>query len=75
MILPTKYVSTNECLLSAGAIILQHIREPTMLSALWEKIKSQPSIQTYERFVLALDMLYILKLIDINDSLLMRVEK
>ena len=75
MILPTKHTTAHETLIGAGALILEQLSKPITLSYLWETVKSGPSIQTYERFVLALDMLHIIGIIEIKDSTIMRIKK
>lgn len=75
MILPTKYLNENETLLNVGAIILKHLGEDSLLSKLWENVKLEPSVGNYERFVLALDLLYILGAVEIKNNKMHKVNK
>lgn len=74
MILPTKHTAANEALIGAGALILQQTSKPVLLSNLWEAVKANPAVLTYERFILTLDMLHIIGVIDIEDNMVMRVQ-
>lgn len=75
MILPSKHVSTEESMLGLGATLLQHIKKESSLSDLWEKVKIIPSIATFERFILALNLIYLLGLIDIKNNNIVLVSK
>ena len=73
MIMPSKYLREDEALIGVGAALLQNINEATNLSTLWEDTKNISSIGTFERFILALDLLFLLGLIEINNNEIVRV--
>ncbi|WP_405125025.1 ABC-three component system middle component 6 [Ralstonia pseudosolanacearum] len=73
MILPTKHISQNEALIGVGATILTHLDEPITVSSLWERLRLESNIGTFERFVLASNLLYLIGAIDIKDGLIGRV--
>ena len=75
MILPTKHLSVENCLLGVGALILANLEKPTTLSALWEEVRSLPEISTYERFILGLDLLYMIEVIEIREGTLRRLQQ
>jgi hypothetical protein len=75
MILPTKHITTNQALIGAGAIILQELRRPISVSSLWEIVREAASVGTYERFVLALDMLHIVGAVQLDNNMIRRAEK
>lgn len=75
MILPTKHISTQQALIGTGALILQELSRPISVSKLWENVRSQSAVDTYERFVLTLDMLYIIGIITIEKNKIRRAEK
>ena len=71
MILPTKHLSEDRALLGIGAEILRLLDEPKTVSRLWHELRHQgrsPPLSsiTYDWFVLALDLLYALKAIDLE---------
>lgn len=68
MILPSKYLREQDTLIGVGAIMLKHLYQEKTLSSLWDLIKNEEEVATYERFVLGLDFLFILGLIDINSE-------
>lgn len=79
MILPTKHMPLERALLTVGSQILKQLDRQKTVSALWEKIIAEysdaqngnPGI-SYDWFVLALDLLYAIEAIEINDGLLYR---
>lgn len=75
MILPTKHITEHEALIGAGGLVLEEISKPVSLSHLWENVKSNSSVQTYERFILTLDMLHIVGAIEIEESMIVRIKK
>ncbi len=72
MILPTKRLNPDRALLSVGGEVLHLLREPKTVSRLWDEIKKARNAQpekaplTYDWFVLALDLLCILKAVEIE---------
>ena len=79
MILPSKHLSQERALLTVGGRILQHLRQPKTVSALWEELplraENSPhstSPLSYDGFVLALDLLYLIGAIEMEDGLLTR---
>lgn len=74
MILPTKYISEDQALLGVGAIILLEIKRPQTVTSVWEKVRSHPSIGPFERFVLALDMLFITGVIKLTNEMIERAK-
>lgn len=75
MILPTKHISTQNSLLGVGATILLHLDQPRTVTALWERVRDLSEIRVFEKFVLALDFLYAIDAIDIDNGLLVRSRK
>lgn len=75
MILPSKHLSQERALLSVGAKILQHLQIPKTVSTIWEELtktgddKALPTIG-YNNFILALDLLYSISAIEMEDGLL-----
>ena len=72
MILPSKHISEEQALIGVGAILLIELRNPHTVTSLWEKVRTNNSVGTFERFVLALDMLYITGVIKLSEGLIMR---
>jgi hypothetical protein len=72
VILPTKHISPNNSLIGVGATILRNIQEGITVTRLWECVKLNPEVATFERFILALDLLYIIGIIEFEKGLLKR---
>lgn len=79
MILPSKHLSQDRALLTVGARLLTQLTTPTTVSALWEAISgptstsggNKPALR-YDAYVLCLDLLFLMGLIEIQDGLLRR---
>lgn len=73
MILPSKHIRAEQTLLGVGAVLLQELRRPCTVSSLWEKVRRNAVVGPFERFVLALDMLYLLGAVTITEGLIEKV--
>lgn len=74
MILPTKHISPERSLLGVGAVILRNMRGEQTATRLWEHVRSSPEVGTYERFILALALLYAINAVTFEDGLVRRHE-
>lgn len=74
MILPSKYTRETHALVGVGAILIDEVRRPCTVSALWERVHDSPSVATFERFVLGLELLYLLGLVSLADGIVERTE-
>lgn len=78
MILPTKRLSESRSLLVVGADILRLLKGPKTVSRLWDEMQKTRSTRsssvtlTYDWFVLALDLLYTISAIDMEQGLVSR---
>lgn len=72
MILPTKHIPQNEALIGVGATLLAHLGMPMTVSGLWERLRKEPNVGNFERFVLASNLLYLIGAIEIRDGLIFR---
>lgn len=76
MILPTKGISPEKALLSVGAFILRDLDEPKTVSRLWtdlRQVEEGPPDLTFDWFVLALDLLYLMGTLDYLGGRVLRV--
>lgn len=72
MILPTKYIPFGETYLFVGGIILKNLNAPRTVGELWRRVRRETAVATLDRFYLALDFLYTLKLIAFTKGVLHR---
>ena len=70
LILPSKHISEDQALLGVGAVLLGELRTPQTVTSLWEKVRLHRSVGTFERFVLALNLLHITGVIFLSDGLI-----
>lgn len=75
MILPSKHLKTAYSLIWTGGILLQKLKEPKSVGLLWEEVKSDAYLRNYQRYVLSLDLLYLLSIIDLEDGLIKVIKK
>ena len=68
MIMPNKYLKEEDTLLGASATIFNNLSSKQSLSELWDLVKEDDRIYNFERFILSLDMLYILGCIDFDEK-------
>lgn len=74
MIMPNKYLKEEDTLLGASAVIFENLSKQQSISELWDKVREDKSVYNFERFILSLDLLYMLNLIELNNNKLMRVK-
>jgi len=72
MILPSKHISEEQTLLGIGAVLLRSLEQPQTVTSLWDKVRDDQSVGTYERFVLALDLLHIIGVINLSHGMIQR---
>ena len=72
MILPNKHVGPRESLLGAGALVLRELDRPRTVTASWDRLRTDPAIRSFDRFILALDLLFSMGLVTLEDGLLVR---
>ena len=78
MILPTKGIHADRALLSIGADILRLLDEPKTVSRLWDEARSARSTRvasptlSFDWFVLALDLLYALGIVELEQGRIIR---
>ena len=75
MILPTENLHERDSLLGVGAVVLQSLTAPRTVTQLWSRLRQDPSVATYERFILALVLLYILGAIHFDDDRIHRATR
>jgi hypothetical protein len=77
MILPTKGLAVDRALLSVGAELLRRLDRPKTVSRLWEQVRQPQSglleAISYDWFLLAVDLLYLLNAVDFEDGRLQRI--
>ena len=75
MILPSKHLSERRALLTVGSEILNLLDKPRTISSVWEelrggKVEAKRRPLSYDWFVLALDLLFLMDAVALRDGLL-----
>lgn len=70
MILPDKNRNLKYSLLGFGGLILNELTINQTISSLWEKMRNEGKIKSYEKFILTLDFLYSIQLIEYRNGIL-----
>lgn len=58
-----------------GAELITRLEQPRTISSLWEQMKVVKGVNSYENFILALDFIFLLDLIDFEKGFIRRIEK
>lgn len=73
MILPTKRMPSDRCLLGVGARVLRQLRRPETVSRLWETLmRDGNEAVPYDWFILSLDLLFVVGAVEFIEG---RVQK
>ncbi|MHB1538560.1 MAG: ABC-three component system middle component 6 [Acidimicrobiales bacterium] len=72
MILPTKHLPLERTLLAAGAQVLECLNRPSTVSGLWEHVRRDVAFPSFDHLVLALDVLFTLGMVELDDGRLKR---
>ena len=68
MILPTKHLPLERTLLAAGAQLLRRLERPLTVSSLWDDVRRDVAFPSFDHLVLALDVLFALGLVTLEDG-------
>jgi len=74
MIMPNKNIKLSYSLLGIGSILLTNLSRPKTVSTIWENVKKYDEVNNFEKFVLAMDLLFSLNLIIFDDGLIRRIK-
>lgn len=75
MIVPTKHLRPQDSLLGSGGVVLNALRKPRSVSELWSRLRDEPTVSSYERLILTLDMLFVLGAVEYNEGVLSRQQR
>ena len=75
MILPTKHIKLQNCILNLGSVLLNNITGRQTVTLLWDKSKELSEVKTFERFTLGLDLLFTLGLIEFKEGIIVRLKE
>lgn len=70
MLLPDKYVAVERSLLGQAAIILRHREADRTVSELWSALVADDSSWTFDRFAMALSLLFGFGVVGLQNGIL-----
>lgn len=71
MILPNKHLLSQDSLIGVGGLLLTKIGPGgATVSKLWEGVRDRREVVTYDRFILALDTMYLLGYLKLEDGMI-----
>ena len=70
VLLPNKTLRLSNSVIGIGAVIIQHMESQETVSSLWEKVKHEEAINTFEKFVTGLVFLFSLQAVQFQDGIL-----
>lgn len=74
MILPSKHISLSESFFGLGGVILGFLKTPLTVDEIWHRFykinntKQFPAYHSFDNVILALDYLFVIGAIDINEQ-------
>ncbi len=74
MIVPNKNIRLQNSLLGMGAQLLAQLRHSQTVSSLWDRAKTVKEINSYDKFVLTLDFLFMMNLVEYKDGLVLKAQ-
>lgn len=74
MILPTKHVPLDRSLLGVAAVLLENYRTGDTVSSLWYRVTDRTSGVSFFQYSLALDLLFMMGLVELKANQLLRVK-
>jgi hypothetical protein len=72
--LPNKYVPLEHSLIGVSSVLLEELEMSDTVSALWDRVRSNERVRTFDRFADGLTLLYAAKLVSFRDGILRRRE-
>jgi hypothetical protein len=75
MIIPDKTITLKYSLIGTGSKILTELNIPQTISSLWERVRTYEEINTFGKFVLTLDFLYMLRVVVFDDGVIKKARK
>ena len=75
MILPSKHGGIDRSLLVLGAHLLELLEDPQELGVLWQEVRDSRLVHSFDRFYQSVILLNVLGAIDVQDGLLVRLQR
>jgi hypothetical protein len=70
--LPSKYVPIEFSLVGVASFLMDELDSNDTVSTLWDRVRSNPVVRSFDRFADGLTLLYSAALIDIRGGIIFR---
>lgn len=70
MIIPNKSYILRYSILGASLKLISNLENSQTISSLWEKVRNYEEVNTFEKYILSLDFLYMIGLINFDMGLI-----
>lgn len=74
-ILPDKTIRIEYSVIGVGAILLQNMTRTESVSSLWEKVKLKNEVNTFEKFISGMVVLFSIGAISYNNGIITKNKK
>jgi hypothetical protein len=75
MIVPNKSLTLRYSLLGASSRIISELKSPQTVTSLWDKVRYYEEINTFEKYILSLDFLYMIGIVELDKGFIKKVLK
>ena len=75
MILPSKHIVLDYSLMGVGATVLDAMKHCDTVTDIWENVRIDKAVGTFERFVLAMTLLFLLGAVEYAEGRIVRAEQ
>ena len=71
-VLPTKYVPVDHTIIGVGSLLLEELTSNDTVSTLWDRVRSDPRVRTFDRFADALTVLFAGGMLELNAGIIVK---
>lgn len=72
MILPDKHIWLSRSLLNTGAVLLRTMKSGQTVTEIWDNVKAQHEIKTFDWFVSGMDLLFLLGVVRFDNGVIVK---
>ena len=72
MILPNKNIRIERSLIGCGVVILRELKDRDTVTSIWDRVHKIESLRNYDLFILTLDYLFAIGVIEWGNGLIVR---
>jgi hypothetical protein len=73
-VLPNKYVPITHSMLGVGSLLAESMRNNDTVSTLWDRVRTDDRVRTFDRYADALTLLFAAGLVELDHGILKPVK-